>query len=133
MRCFHSYAAVSLLCGLVWLTVSSVAKTADVTSSDGFARLTECALPNNADGIEQDDPLWRRIRNAALREHISFMRTVRSTRLKQHSAGTATAATIAAARSWLRAQLVRSSSFLTTRSISSYWPSPACSKTIFPV
>ena len=34
---------------------------------------------------------------------------------------------------WLRGQLVRSSSFLTTRSISSYWPSPACSKTIFPL
>ena len=31
------------------------------------------------------------------------------------------------------AQLVRSSNFLTTRSISSYWPSPACSKTIFPL
>jgi hypothetical protein len=70
MRRFHSYAAVGLLCGLVWLTVSSVAKTADVTSSDGFARLTECALPNNVDGIEQDDLLWRRIRNAALRDHI---------------------------------------------------------------
>ena len=35
--------------------------------------------------------------------------------------------------SWLRGQLVRSRSFLTTRSISSYWPSPACSKTILPL